>query len=305
MTNTLRMPLCEWLYRMHEAGVPYQARGLATYAVLFKVTANDELAKLCGMDMKGRADKTYNKWKKKLSDSGCVIVKVVTIGRSKTIDVSPAINGTLVTFTDVIPRDARKFYDHEAVKDTRKSYGEKVEVTSKSYAPTVEVTAEQPSSVEVTDASRAPIRAHIESPSEILNKPSSSRGECEGGTDTKPPLLPTFGFLSEDVTFDKHGNVVLVNGLKSKWLEFFSGDKIAFEAALMAVNIERSSRSPVEKQVANQLKYPAQRAREAAARDRSFNKPRKTGSGMNDNLDAITEGFARAREEDARAREKS
>ena len=133
--NGLRMPFAEWLYRMAEADVPYQARGLAMYAVLFKVSANDELAKLAGMDTKGIADKTYNKWKKLLADDGWVIVKSVTVGRETTIEIYPALETSPVTFTDVSPRDPARFAQN-------KSYGREEQVTGESYGPAVTITNE-------------------------------------------------------------------------------------------------------------------------------------------------------------------
>ena len=135
MTNDLRMPFAEWLFRMSEADVPYQARSLAVYAVLFKVSANDELARLSGMDTKGLADKTYNKWKRLLCDTGWVIIKSVTIGRSTTIEIYPALNASPVTFTDAIPRDPARFGQN-------KSYERGEEVTSESYGSTVKTTGE-------------------------------------------------------------------------------------------------------------------------------------------------------------------
>lgn len=133
--NGLRMPFAEWLFRMAEADVPYQARGLATYAVLFKVSANDELAKLSGMDTKGIADKTYNKWKKLLADEGWVIVKSVTVGRETTIEIYPALETSPVTFTDISPRDPARFAQN-------KSYGREEQVTGESYGPAVTITSE-------------------------------------------------------------------------------------------------------------------------------------------------------------------
>lgn len=142
------MPFAEWLFRMSEADVPYQARSLAVYAVLFKVSANDELARLSGMDTKGLADKTYNKWKRLLCDSGWVIIKSVTIGRTTTVEIYPALNTSPVTFTDVIPRDPARFGQN-------KSYGREEEVTSESYGSTVQITDETEKvtveKVEITD----------------------------------------------------------------------------------------------------------------------------------------------------------
>lgn len=173
MSNSLRMPMAEWFFRLSEARVPYQAWSLAMCAVLFKVTDNEQLAVLCAMDSQGTADKTYNKWKKYLSDNGWVRVTAVTVGRVTTIEVTPSIDTVPVTFTDCKPRDPDRFA-------SGKNYGREEEITDEDDVPVVkitdetvkvtdeprsvvEVTAETVSSVKVTDASRA----LIESPSEI------------------------------------------------------------------------------------------------------------------------------------------
>lgn len=161
--NDLRMPFAEWLYRMSEASVPYQARALAVYAVTFSVTANEELACLVGMDTKGVADKTYNKWKRWLSENGWVIVKQVTIGRTTTIEVAPALRETPVTFTDVIRRMPTKFKASSSVPITDAPAVEVTiepvkitDETSNNYGPDVETTPEN-----------QPLRARIEPPSGV------------------------------------------------------------------------------------------------------------------------------------------
>lgn len=158
--NGLRMPFAEWLYRMAEADVPYQARGLAVYAVLFKVSANDELAKLAGMDTKGLADKTYNKWKKLLADDGWVILKAVTIGRTTSIEVFPSFKTSPVTFTDVSPRDPARVGQN-------KSYGRDVTITGESYGRDVTITDETEKVTAEEKTSPAP--AHAEDNNNIYN----------------------------------------------------------------------------------------------------------------------------------------
>jgi hypothetical protein len=167
-SNELRMPFAQWLFLMSEAGLAPQARELAIYAVAFKVTSNEELARLAGMDtlVKGEsiADKTYNRWKKHLSDEGWVILQAVTKGRSTSIEVFPAFKETAVKFTDLIPRLARKFYDQN---DESRTYGDDVGDTSEQQSPTVEVTAEEGKTygetVTVTEPSRALVPARLES----------------------------------------------------------------------------------------------------------------------------------------------
>jgi len=150
--NELRMPFAEWLYRMSEARLAPQARELAIYAVVFKVTSNEELAKLAGMETiikdKAVADKTYNRWKKKLLDDGWVILKAVTAGRLTTIEVFAAFGSSPVTFTDLAPKNPRRFYesrsDERTVEVTDDDARSAVEVTDgarNSYAPAVEPTA--------------------------------------------------------------------------------------------------------------------------------------------------------------------
>ena len=141
-TNGLRIPFSEWLYRMSEADVPYQARALAVYAVAFKVTTNEELACLVGMDTKGVADKTYNKWKRWLSDHGWVIVKQVTVGRLTTVEVCPAYQEIIVSFTDLTPRDPRKYCEPSSVPITDMRAAESTDETGKVTDEKVEITAE-------------------------------------------------------------------------------------------------------------------------------------------------------------------
>jgi hypothetical protein len=149
---------------MSEAGLAPQARELAVYAVAFKVSSNEELAKLAGMDTivsgKSIADKTYNRWKKLLTDDGWVILKAVTVGRVTTIEVFPAFGSEPVTFTDLKAREARRFYES-------KSYGSEVEATDETDVSPVEVTDETRNSyvpaVEPTGVSRALTCARLES----------------------------------------------------------------------------------------------------------------------------------------------
>jgi hypothetical protein len=205
-SNELRMPFAEWLFRMSEARLAPQARELAVYAVVFKVSSNEELAKLAGMDtiVKGEsiADKTYNRWKKELTDEGFVILRAITKGRVTTIEVFPAFKEMPVTFTDITPKLARKFYGRN---DQSKSYGETVEATDAKQGSLVTSTDNGRNSdapaVTPTDASRAPERAQMESPSGI-DKPLE--------VNNKSPLYPPSD--GERVTFE-NGRLELKNGL--------------------------------------------------------------------------------------------
>lgn len=237
--NEIRMPFAEWLFRMSEAHLAPQARELAVYAVAFKVTTNEELARLSGMDTtvegKSLADKTYNKWKKALSDDGWVIVKAITKGRVTTIEVFPAFHETPVTFTDLKARDARKF-------DESKSYGSEVEVTDVEAGSPVAVTDEPRNSyapaVEVTAVSRA----RIVSPSGINNTLE--------GLDKSPLYPPTDG---ERITFE-NGRLELKNGLRQFWLEKFGDEELLDLALIQAAGyVQPNSMKPLEAQVSAQL----------------------------------------------------
>jgi hypothetical protein len=238
-SNSTRIPLAEWLFAMSKANVPYQARTLAVYAVLFKVKSNDELADLCGMDMKGIADKTYNKWKKYLADYGWVILKSVTVGRVTTIEVFPAIDTSPVIFTDVKPRDPARF-------GKSKSYGLEDEITGESYDPPVIITDETRNSyapaVEPTGGSRAPIRAQFETPSGLL-KPKK--------LEEKSPFSPQGD--GERVTFE-NGRLELKNGLKQFWLDKFGDAELLDLAVIQAAGyVQVNSSKPLEAQVSSQL----------------------------------------------------
>jgi hypothetical protein len=238
-SNELRMPFAEWLFRMSEARVPPAARELAIYAVAFKVSSNEELAKLAGMDTKGIADKTYNGWKKRLLSDGWVILKAITIGRATTIEVFPAFEASPVTFTDLKGRDSRRFYES-------KSYDQTVEVTDVDAGSPVEVTGETRNSygqtVEVTAVSRAPIRAQFETPSGLL-KPKK--------LEEKSPLYPPSD--GERVTFE-NGRLELKNGLKQFWLDKFGDEGLLDLAVIQAAGyVQINSSKPLEAQVSSQL----------------------------------------------------
>jgi len=214
VSNELKMPFAEWLFRMSEKHVPYQARALAVYSVVFKVTANDELAILSGMDMKGVADKTYNKWKKHLADGGWVILKSGLIGRATTIEVSPAFETQPVIFTDVIARVPGKFgelpsvkitdqgtekavieavkvtdaVDAEPVETTRKNYDRPVKVTRKKYDRPVEITVEP---VKITSEDGKNYEPEVKVTAEPEISPARPRAENNNNYINKYNNLPT------------------------------------------------------------------------------------------------------------------
>lgn len=106
--NVRRMPFAEWLYRMAEDGLPYQARALAVYAVAFRISGNEEL-----LEMSGIGERTYDKWKKRLLADGWVIISRRNGGRGIGIEVSPALREVPVEFTDLRARNPRSFCQNQ------------------------------------------------------------------------------------------------------------------------------------------------------------------------------------------------
>lgn len=161
VSNTLRMPFAEWLFRMSEAELPVQARELAIYAVAFRISSNDELCKLSG-----HHDRTYDKWKKRLKDDGWVIISRDKGGRGIGIEVGPAFRETPVTFTDLSPKSADKYYARIAHGNTGVSIAEDEAETGVKITETVNETpvtfAKTPV---ISDASRSPAPARLEPPS--------------------------------------------------------------------------------------------------------------------------------------------
>lgn len=144
--------------------MPYQARALAVYAVAFKITTNEELARLVGMDTKGVADKTYNKWKRYLRDNGWVIIRQTMVGKVTIVEVDPALQETPVTFTDMSKRLPSKY--------VRNSYGAGTVENTTFVKTTDDVSVTSTMIVKTTDPevtfTDVLSRAYKESPSEIL-----------------------------------------------------------------------------------------------------------------------------------------
>jgi 5-methylcytosine-specific restriction endonuclease McrA len=103
-SNELRMPFAEWLYRMSEARVPSTARTLAVCTAVFNVSGNDKLAWLSGLDMAGRADKTYAGWKRYLLSNGWLISTTCKGTRGRRAALSPAFQGRPVVLVEM-PHD--------------------------------------------------------------------------------------------------------------------------------------------------------------------------------------------------------
>lgn len=145
MSNSLKMPFAEWLSRMAERNLAPPGRTIAIYAAVFDVTGNDELAALTGIQ--GRS---LDKWKKVLLGAGWVIIGGQIGGRGHGIQVSPALDETPITFTDLKPRKGSKYYPRNN------------EQTPADFAG--ELGVETPAIVAETPARIAPL---IETPAEI------------------------------------------------------------------------------------------------------------------------------------------
>src|ERR1044071_3333078 len=104
-SNGLRMSFAEWLFKMTMAKLSPPKRMVATYAAAFDITGNSELEFLTGL-----SGRTLDKIKKELPNDGFVIIEPGIGGRGHGIKVHAAWEQTPVTFTDVSPRNPRKFY---------------------------------------------------------------------------------------------------------------------------------------------------------------------------------------------------
>jgi hypothetical protein len=97
------MPFAEWLYRMSEDKLPTAARVLAIYAATFNAAGNDALARLAGMDLQGRADKTFASWRNLLVAEGWLIIKSLGKGhgRGPRVQFAPAYRHLPVELVEV------------------------------------------------------------------------------------------------------------------------------------------------------------------------------------------------------------
>jgi hypothetical protein len=96
-TNQLQMTAVDWLWKMHEAGVPMAARAIAVHATFFAITTTSQLVDVCGI-----SENTVLKWKAYLVEGGWLNIPRSHGGRGIGIDVSPAFQSTPVTFTDIV-----------------------------------------------------------------------------------------------------------------------------------------------------------------------------------------------------------
>lgn len=200
-SNSLRMPLQEWMWRMRSDGVPIQACGLAVFATIFKVTTNEDLARLANMDTRGIADKTYNKWKTFLKDNGWVTLKSVLRGRLTLIEIGPAYKHTPVIFTNVDIRDWKKYQDAiaaEAAKTTSENYGPQEQSTSENYGSSVETTSGDRKKYEPTVENTTPGKKVSPAPPSKKLNPINNLG-CENTTSRRAeenkPHMNGVGFV--------------------------------------------------------------------------------------------------------------
>ena len=89
----IKIDFADWLIEMANGDVPYQARTLAAYAASFTTATNTELARLSGIDLNGRADRTFSKWKRYLIENGWIAIEDG--------EVRPALSGIPVVFADL------------------------------------------------------------------------------------------------------------------------------------------------------------------------------------------------------------
>jgi hypothetical protein len=268
MTSNLRMSFAEWLFRMAQAKVPYQARALAVHAAVFKITGNDDLARLAGMDSKGKADQTFNRWKRFLLERGWVIIENTRGGRGHGLAVHPAYRCALVEFTDLTPRDPCKFnppLNVERGVEKTPVYG-----AERGVRKTMVTAPER--GVEITERG-------------VEKTPVSSRARMEGLPSEvviyqgdNPPLspLPTFGHAGS-VAFE-NGRLTLLNGLRQYWLDRFGGDAERLDLALIqaAGYVQENTRRPLEAQVSAQL---ARACADKLDRDKRYAAAAQRGAG--------------------------
>jgi len=279
--SSLRISFAEWLFRMSQARVPYQARALAVYSVAFRVTGNDDLARLSGMDSQGKADQTFNRWKRLLRDDGWVLIENAKGGRGHGIVVTPAINKTPVEFTDLSARDPGKF-NPSSVAETGV---EKTPVAATETGVRKTPVVPPKRGVEVTEtgvektpvcASRALAPAYLELPSEVV----ISREESPPTPSNVQPVSNwrnAFGADDADIAF-VHGKLALANGTRVFWLDRFGGDEAALDLALIeaAGSLQRSGNAGLKLQVERKL---ASIARDRLDRDRRYAAAVKRNSG--------------------------
>lgn len=178
-TNCIRICLAEWIYRMRIAGVPREAVNVAISAAVFQITSNAELAEYSGHTAGSR---TLDKHKKYLSDDGWVLVPRCRGGRGNGIEVVPSIASTPVEFTDVRPRNPRKFCSALA-KQTPAEFAPLSEETRATIAPLSDETP----AISAPLSPRAPARIESSLREDSYNLEVVSEVKEEGGADAPSP----------------------------------------------------------------------------------------------------------------------
>ena len=215
MSNVSRMPFAEWLYHMSSAGVPYQARTLAIYAAIFRVTGNEELSSLCGL-----TGRTYDKWKKLLVDDGWVIVTQRSGGRGRGIEVHPAVKETPVTFTDVSPRNPGKFYPRNNCETGATSAGVYAKITP---VITADVSAQNTVNTGISDKNPAKITPVINAPPTRAraNKESSSKISNYEERETRTPARDVPHMNGVGFVISKQHDLVIPLEIINGWRKSF------------------------------------------------------------------------------------
>lgn len=257
--NQLEMPLAEWLMRMSIARVAPPARMLAVYASVLDIAGNDELASVTGI-----SGRTFDKHKRDLLKDGWVLVARRTGGRGKGIEVSPAVNGTPVKFTDVSVENPREICARLA-QQTPAIIADVLR--TETPAETAPLLGETPANLADISTPRAFAPAQKELPSEVV----IYQGDI-------PPLspMPVYGY-GDRASFE-NGQITLHNGLRQFWLDKFDGDAERLDLALIqaAGYIQPHSRKPIEAQVGAQL---ARAVADKIDRDKRYAAAARRGSG--------------------------
>ncbi len=113
-SNGLRMPFAEWLWHMSVAKLSPSKRMVATYAGAFNITSNSDLERLTGL-----SEDTLRVIKQQLPKDGFICLEAGIGGRGHGLRVSPALNKTPLTFTDLSPKNPLRYYPPKSSETPR------------------------------------------------------------------------------------------------------------------------------------------------------------------------------------------